>query len=153
MNKAAALAITLLATITPTFGQTVPAVPGTSQVAPPDGRINDRITQMRRQLKITSVQEPAWDAFATVMRDNATSSYQAIRQRTASIATMSSVDNLKNFAQIEQTRAQGAQTLAYSYETLYGTFSDEQKRAADALFRQNKEHAESRRQREPKKAH
>jgi hypothetical protein len=138
----------LLATA-PAFAQPAPPAPNAAQGVTADPHVNERITRMHRLLKIMPAQEPAWEAFAKVMRDNATSTYQAFQRRGASIAAMSSVENLKNLAQLEQARAQGLQTLAYSFETLYGTFSDEQKQIADSMFR-HYNGGEGRR-REPKK--
>jgi protein CpxP len=135
MKRLAMLAIMLLAAA-PAPAQ---PVPDTTQSAPAASRVDARVAQMHRVLKITPEQEPAWNAFAAVMRDNATSTYEAFGQRRASVATMSAVDNLKNFAQIEQARAQGVQNLAYSFETLYGTFSDEQKKIADTMFRRHQD--------------
>jgi hypothetical protein len=54
---------------------------------------------------------------------------------------MSAPDNMRNFAQIEQARAQGVQNLAASFETLYGTFSEDQKKIADAMFRHYEDRA------------
>jgi hypothetical protein len=46
------------------------------------------------------------------MRDNVTLTDEASRPRAASIATLSAPDNMRNFAQTEQARPQGVQTLA-----------------------------------------
>jgi periplasmic protein CpxP/Spy len=125
------------------------AAPNGTPDAGPDAtaeaQVNQRATQMRAQLKITQAQETAWDAFAQAMRDNVTSTDQAFKERTATLATMSAVDNMKNFAQIEQTRAQGVQNLATAFETLYGGLSDDQKKTADTLFRHYGEQRAARR--------
>ena len=106
--------------------------------------MDQRIAQMHRRLQITPRQQPAWDAFAQMMRNNATSIEQAYKDRRASITTMSAVDNMQNFAQIEQARAQGVQNLAVSFQTLYGMMSDDQKRTADTLFRHYADRAAAR---------
>jgi hypothetical protein len=118
-----------------------PATPAPKAVAPQaayaaaESRVEERIVQMHLRLKITPAQQPGWDAFAKVMRDNVGSSTEAYQQRQASIATMSAPENMQNFAQIEQARAQGVQNLAVAFQTLYGTLSDDQKKTADAMFR------------------
>ena len=99
-----------------------------------EARIDQRITQMHQRLKITAEQQPAWDGFAQAMRDNVTSIEQAYKGRRASVATMSAPDNMRNFAQIEQNRADGIQKLAASFQTLYDTMSDDQKKTADTMF-------------------
>jgi protein CpxP len=100
-----------------------------------ESRVDERITQMHQRLKITPEQQQGWDAFAQVMRDNVSATSEAYQKRQASIATMSAPENMQNFAQIEQARAQGVQNLAAAFQTLYGTLSDEQKKTADAMFR------------------
>jgi protein CpxP len=103
--------------------------------APAGARVDQRIAQMHQRLKITPEQEPAWQGFAQVMRDNVTSIEKAYAERRASIATMSAPDNMRNFAQIEQERAAGIQRLADAFQKLYDSMSDEQKKIADAMFR------------------
>jgi protein CpxP len=119
----------------PAAGKAVGAKAPASKAAAMDARIEQRIAQMHQRLKITPAQQPAWDAFAQVMRDNVTSMQQAYQERRASIATMSAPDNMRNFAQIEQTRTDGIQKLATSFQTLYDGMSDEQKKVADTMFR------------------
>jgi periplasmic protein CpxP/Spy len=109
--------------------------PNAASGATVEARVNQRVAQMHQRLKITPAQESAWEAFAKVMRDNVTSTDDAYRQRAATIATMSAPDNMRNFARIEQDRAQGVQTLAASFQALYDTLSDDQKKIADTMFR------------------
>jgi protein CpxP len=105
-----------------------------ARATPVDVPVNQRITQMRQELKITAAQQPDWDAFAQVMRDNVTSVEKSYKQRRASVATMSAPDNMRNFAQIEQGRAENIQKLAVSFQTLYDGMSDDQKKTADVMF-------------------
>jgi periplasmic protein CpxP/Spy len=129
-----------------TPGATAPAsappAPAAPKAAPPkanavtlEARVNQRIVQMHQRLKITPEQEAAWNGFAQVMRENVTSTDQAYKARSASIATLSAPDNMRNFAEIEQTRAQGIQNLAAAFQKLYDGMSDDQKKTADTLFR------------------
>ena len=139
MRKTAILGIMLLAA-TPVMAQ--PANPPARPVAPDTtavDRVDQRAAQMHRRLQITPDQEPAWRAFTQAMHDNAASADQAYRQHAAHIANMSAVENLRLFAQIEQTRAQGLQAMLTSFESLYGVLSDEQKKTADAIFRRQEE--------------
>jgi periplasmic protein CpxP/Spy len=103
-------------------------------------RVDQRITEMHQRLKITPAQEANWAAFAKVMRDNAAATEDAYKERRANIATMSAPDNMRDFAQIEQARAQGVQNLAASFQTLYDGMSDDQKKLADAMFRNYEAH-------------
>jgi protein CpxP len=154
MKKIAMFAVMLLvtgpvvaqpaATVPSTASPNAPATNAPTRSAPaqsaPHGtateaRVNERIAQMHQRLKITPAQQAAWDAFTQVMRDNVTSTEQAYKERRDGIATMSAPDNMRNFAQIEQARAQGIQNLATSFQTLYDAMSDDQKKTADAMFR------------------
>ena len=153
MKKHALLAVLLLAagpvvaqTATPAPGTPAPATSTPASAAPKaatskattataEARVNQRIAQMHQRLKITPDQEAAWNGFAQVMRDNVTSTDQAYKARSASIATFSAPDNMRNFAEIEQARAQGIQNLATAFQKLYDGMSDEQKKTADTLFR------------------
>jgi hypothetical protein len=141
------LFITLLLVAGPAFGQAAAKAPQAAAGASAESRMNDRIAQMHKRLKIT----PAQDAFAQVMRSNAAATEQAYRQRATSVETMSAPENLRNFAQIEQARAEGMRNLSTSFDTVYGSLSDEQKKTADAMFRHYEVRAEGRRH-QPKKA-
>jgi hypothetical protein len=112
--------------------------PGTEATGP---HVDQRIEQMHRRLRIRPDQEAAWNAFAQVMRSNAAATEQAYHQHAANVGTLSAVDNLRAFTQIEQTRVQGLQALLASFETLYGGLSADQKQTADAIFRRQEERA------------
>lgn len=150
MNKIAALALMML-TATPLLAQPAASPPQPSAAAKPpttaktpETQIDKRITQMHARLRITPDQEPTWTNFAGVMRANAAATDQAYRRHATTIGTMSAVENLRAFTQIEQTRAQGLQTLLASFETVYNGLATDQKQSADAIFRREEERAEQR---------
>jgi periplasmic protein CpxP/Spy len=116
------------------------AAPNEANASSVAARVDKRIAHMHAQLKITPEQETAWNAFAQVMRTNVTATDDAYKQRSATLATMSAPDNMANFAQIEQARAQGIQNLATAFQTLYSGFSDDQKKIADTMFRRYGQH-------------
>jgi periplasmic protein CpxP/Spy len=103
-------------------------------------QVEQRISQLHAQLHITPAQQTQWDQFAQVMRDNASNMNQALAQRSATFATLNAVDNMQSYAQIAQEHAQDTQKLATAFATLYGTFSDEQKKNADTVFRAHGPH-------------
>jgi protein CpxP len=130
---------------------TVPLVtaPATAQPAPPappattvsaqsqvQAATEQRISGLQTQLAVTAAQMPQWNAFAQVMRDNAQSTDALFRQRAAGVQSMNAVANMQSYAQISRAYADGAEKLAASLGTLYGTLSDPQKQAADTLFQQ-----------------
>jgi protein CpxP len=94
-----------------------------------------RISELHTQMHITSQQQSQWDQFAQAMRDNAKDLDQAYQQRAVSFSSMNAVENMQSYAQIEQTRAQDLQKLVPAFQTLYASLSDEQKKQADELFR------------------
>ncbi len=69
------------------------------------------------------------------MRDNAKAMDAIYQQRAEKLASMTAVDNMQSFAQIEQERAQDMQKLVPAFQTLYGSLSDQQKKTADQMFR------------------
>jgi len=103
-----------------------------------------RIADLHKSLHITAAQQPQWDQFAQVMRDNAKDLDQAYQQRATTFDKMNAVDNMQSYAQIEQTRAQDMQKLVPAFQTLYNALSDEQKQEADALFRNQAAKAQAR---------
>ncbi|HLJ05081.1 MAG TPA: Spy/CpxP family protein refolding chaperone [Acetobacteraceae bacterium] len=108
--------------------------------------VDKRIAELHSRLHITADQKPQWDQFTQVMRDNAKQMDDMYQKRAQQLGTMSAVDNMQSFAQIEQERAQDMQKLVPAFQTLYASLSDEQKKAADQMFRANAAKAQSRRQ-------
>jgi hypothetical protein len=116
-------------------------VPGETMVQMAEQRIND----LHTRLHITAQQQSQWDQFAQAMRDNAKDLDQAYQQRATGFDSMNAVQNMQSYAQIEQTRSQDLQKLVPAFQTLYASLSDQQKQQADALFRNQTEHAQQRR--------
>jgi periplasmic protein CpxP/Spy len=108
--------------------------------------VERRIADLHGKLHITGDQSAKWDQFAQVMRDNAKQMDQAYQQRAEKFSSMSAVDNMQSFAQIEQQRAQDMQKLLPTFQTLYASLSDQQKKTADDLFRNYAQNAQARRQ-------
>lgn len=99
-------------------------------------RLNQRISSMRQRLAITPAEQAAWNEFADTMRQNANDIEQAFQKRAAAFKTMTAPENMQNYAEIEQERAQDLQKLAAAFSTLYNQLSEQQKHTADAMFRQ-----------------
>ena len=108
--------------------------------------VERRITDLHGKLHITSQQSQPWDQFAQVMRDNAREMDQVYQQRAEKLGSMSAVDNMQSYAQIEQQRAQDAQKLVPAFQTLYTSLSDQQKKTADQIFRNYAANAHARHQ-------
>lgn len=97
-------------------------------------RVEDRIRELHERLHITAAQQAQWDTFAAVMRDNASHMNQVFATR-GNPQSMSAVDDLHAYAAMAQAHDQDLQRLVPAFETLYASFSPDQKRAADGAFR------------------
>jgi periplasmic protein CpxP/Spy len=105
--------------------------------------VEQHIRDLHRQLKITAAEQPQWDQFAAVMRSNAQAMSDSLDQRAHQISTMTAVQDMTTYAQLAQQRSEDLVKLSSAFETLYNSFSDQQKKDADQLFRQQAEvHAE-----------
>ena len=103
--------------------------------------IEKRLSDLHSQLKITAQQTPQWDAFAQTMRDSAQNTEEAYRDRAEKLSSMNADDAMKSYAQLAQMHADNTQKLAAAFSTLYGALSDDQKKTADVMFReQHKKH-------------
>ena len=99
--------------------------------------VEQHIRHLHQQLAITPAEEPQWETFASVMRDNAAQMGQAFGDRSTKVGTMSAVENMQSFAQLATLHATDMQNLASAFQTLYSSFPDQQKAVADNVFRQN----------------
>jgi protein CpxP len=116
-----------------------PAMSGASGAAAAQARHEERVEQriayLHSQLKITPQEEPQWNAFADVMRNNGETMGNLFQQRRDN-KNISALDDMKQYAQIAQAHADGTKKLVDAFEPLYNSFSPEQKKLADTTFRQ-----------------
>jgi protein CpxP len=107
------------------------------------GKVEQRITDLHAKLQITPAQQPQWDQFIQVMRDNAQSMDQTFQQRVQAMPTMTATAtaNMLSYALLASTNAQDVQKLVPAFQALYDTMSDTQKRTADQVFRDDANHA------------
>jgi protein CpxP len=104
------------------------------------GKVEQRITDLHAKLQITPAQQPQWDQFIQVMRDNAQSMDQTFQQRVQAMPTMTATANMQSYALLASTNAQDVQKLVPAFQALYDTMSDNQKRTADQVFRDDAHH-------------
>jgi len=95
-----------------------------------------RISGLQSQLAITPAQMPQWSAFAQVMRENAQTTDALFRERAAGVQTMNAAANMQSYAQLSRAYGDGNEKLSVAFQALYAILSDQQKQAADTLFRQ-----------------
>ena len=110
-------------------------VPGKSA----EERVESRIKELHSQLRITPAEEPQWNEFAQVMRENARDMDQAFMQRAQQYPTMNAVQNMQSYEQISEQHAQRVQKLIPAFQKLYDAMPHEQKLMADQVFRANAE--------------
>ncbi len=108
--------------------------------ADPKARTEQHIAELRTQLGITPPEQPSWDAFAEVMRQNASEISAKLAERTSGFGKMNAVDDLKSYADVSALHAQEVQRMIAPFETLYGALSPAQKQRADELFHQSGPH-------------
>jgi protein CpxP len=122
----------------PASPQAAPASPQAATTPPsPQAAADQRIQSLRNELHIADAQLPQWNAFAQVMRDNATKTDALFRQRASAAANMNALDNMKSYAEISRAYADNTQALATAFEALYGVLTVQQKQTIDTLFRQD----------------
>jgi uncharacterized membrane protein YfbV (UPF0208 family) len=102
-------------------------------------RVERRIKGLHAQLRITPTEQPQWDQFAEVMRQNARDMDQAFIQRAQQFETMNAVQNMQSYEQLAEEHAQHVQKLVPAFQALYDAMPDQQKQLADQVFRENAE--------------
>jgi hypothetical protein len=102
-------------------------------------RVENRIKELHAQLHITPAEEPQWNQFAEVMRENAREMDQTLVQRAQQFSTMNAIQNLQSYAQLAEAHAQRVQKLVPAFENLYNAMAEQQKQNADQVFRGNAE--------------
>jgi protein CpxP len=99
--------------------------------------VEQRIRNLQRALRITSDQEPKWNAVAQAMRENATKIHTLIAEgRKTPPQDMTALDDLISYQKHAQAHVDGLKNLIASFKTLYDAMPDAQKRTADDVFRQ-----------------
>ena len=97
-------------------------------------RVEDRIKELHAKLKITPAQEGLWDNVTKVMRENAVTMEALIKERTEMAGTKNAVDDLKSYSAMAEAHADGLKKFIPTFEPLYASMSDAQKKDADTLF-------------------
>ena len=94
------------------------------------------IAGLQRRLKITPDEQPQWDAFAGVMRQNAAHMETLQRDRSEKVVTMNASEDMRSYADVARAHADDLQRLATAFDTLYAAMTPEQKTVADRTFRE-----------------
>jgi periplasmic protein CpxP/Spy len=135
---AALLGATILAvSLTPAHAQSAATTP-TQQMQQTQTRgetVEQRITTLHAQLKITPAEDAKWNSVAQAMRDNAAAMEKLVADKTAKgQQNMTAVDDMKTYAEFAQAHVDGLKNLTSSFETLYDAMPGPQKKLADQVF-------------------
>jgi hypothetical protein len=106
--------------------------------APHVDPVEARIHDLHEKLQITASQEGQWDGVAKTMRSNAKALETLVREKRKNEQDMTAIEDLRAYQEIAQAHARATAKLADAFEVLYQTMSDDQKKVADAVFRQHK---------------
>ena len=97
--------------------------------------VEQRITQLHSQLKITPDLESKWNPVAQAMRDNAANMDKLMTEkRQKGPQNMTAVDDLQTYQEFTQAHVDGLKNLTSTFKSLYSAMSDEQKKNADEVF-------------------
>ena len=103
--------------------------------------VEQRISDLHAKLEITASEEADWNSVAQAMRDNAAIMQKLAAESTArDPQTMTAVEDLQTYGKFAQAHVDGLKTLTASFETLYNSMPDAQKKVADQVF-QDRHHA------------
>lgn len=117
--------------------QAAAAAPKPGQVDPLEARIRD----LHDKLKVTDAQAGQWEGVAHAMRSNAKEIETLVHEKRKTEDTMTAIEDLRAYQEIAAAHAKAAEKLADAFDVLYQTMPDDQKKLADAVFREHKKHA------------
>lgn len=132
------LAVTLAGRTAWSQGATTSEPPAAPQASQPGrggmAQVERHITALQRRLKVTPAQQPQWEAFTGVMRQNATHMEALQRDRTERVTAMTAPEDMRSYAEVARAHADDLQRLASAFDTLYAAMTPEQKAVADRTF-------------------
>ncbi len=134
----AAVALGMMASASPSVAASARVIPMAANPArsPRGDDVEARIKSLHKQLHITAAQEAVWNEFAQAMREDA-ASMKELRSKARNDKSMTAVDQLTSYASIVDTHAAGVHKLVPAFQKVYDSMSDEQKKTADAVFRED----------------
>jgi hypothetical protein len=111
----------------------VPAVVGATEAKPET--VEQRITSLHSALDITPTEEADWNGVAQAMRDNAAAMQKLVAAKMAAAPKgVTAVADLQTYQEFAEAHVAGLKNLTSSFETLYKSMPDSQKKVADQVF-------------------
>ena len=125
--------IQLAQTAAPAAAPADPAAKGATEAKAET--VEQRITNLHTALKITPDEETNWNGVAQAMRENAAAMQKLSAERTTQAPqSMTAVQDLTGYAKFAQAHVDGLKNLISSFNTLYNSMPDPQKKVADQVF-------------------
>jgi len=123
------------APLTVVHAQTRATPAATAPAGEKSAGVEQRITQLHAELKITPDQESRWNSVAQAMRDNAANMDKLVAEkRQQAPQNMNAVDDLKTYQEFTQAHLDGLKNLTSAFSSLYDSMPDPQKKNADEVF-------------------
>ncbi|MCK6454198.1 MAG: Spy/CpxP family protein refolding chaperone [Alphaproteobacteria bacterium] len=97
-------------------------------------RLEARVAELEKKLRITPQQKPQWDNVVAAMRANADAIEDVIQHRRQNAGRMSALEDMRSYQALSEKHAEGMETLVAAFEPLYQGLSPEQKKVADEEF-------------------
>lgn len=97
------------------------------------GGIDAQIADLQKKLRITPAQQPQFDAFAQVMRQNTQQMDSVVGQQQQN-RTRNAVEDLRASTQLAEAEVEGMKRLLPMLQALYDSLTDQQKRLADSVL-------------------
>jgi protein CpxP len=125
----------LAAPLTVVHAQSRPTPVATSPAEEKSAGVEQRITQLHAELKVTPDQESKWNSVAQAMRDNAANMDKLVAEkRQKAPQNMTAVEDLKIYQEFTQAHLDGLKNLTSAFSSLYDSMLDPQKKNADEVF-------------------
>lgn len=100
----------------------------------PSARVEQRLTRLKGELKLTAQQEPLWQAFAEKSKAEASKGAETRRQHMSNDKPMTAPERLAQMQAGMKDRLAAMEGVTDSFNRLYAALSPEQKAAADKHF-------------------
>lgn len=100
----------------------------------PGARVEQRLTRLKGELKITAEQEPLWQAFAEKSKSEAGKGMQAMREHMQDSKPVSAPERLTQIQGHMKERIAALESVSESFNRLYAGLTPEQKAVADKHF-------------------
>ena len=100
----------------------------------PGARAEQHLSRLKEQLKLSSQQEPLWQAFAEKSRAEAEKGFKAMRDRASPDKSIPAPERMAQMQAAMKDRLASMETVNESFKRLYADLSPEQKAMADKHF-------------------